>query len=67
MKQDETCYPWAVPINLYIIDKHNGNQSALARELGVRYDQVARWIKRDCVVIDGAVYCEANTSKKDRA
>ena len=47
------------------LDKHiqthyNGNQSAFARDLGVRYDQVGRWLKRNCVVIDGVVYCEVS-------
>ena len=48
------------------IDTHpcfNGNISAYARTQGVRYDQVARWIKRGCMVIDGRVYCPVLESK----
>lgn len=64
MKQDEYCYPWAVPLQTYIISKHNNNASAFARAQGVRQDQVARWIKRNCMVIDGVVYCEVSKSNK---
>ena len=48
----------------YIQEHHNGNISAFARTQGVRQDQVGRWIKRDCLFIDGSVYCEANKSNK---
>ena len=64
MKQDEYCYPWAVPLQTYIISKHNNNASAFARTQGVRQDQVARWLKRNCMVIDGVVYCEVSKANK---
>tara|TARA_R110000772_G_C13181854_1_gene428121 strand:- start:72 stop:278 length:207 start_codon:yes stop_codon:yes gene_type:complete len=57
-------YPWAVPIQMYIIDKHSGNITAFAKTQDVRYDQVGRWIKRNCVVIDGTVYCEVSKKKE---
>ena len=48
----------------YIQEHHNGNISAFARTQGVRQDQVGRWIKRSCLFIDGAVYCEVNKNNK---
>jgi len=51
-------------ITNYITQHHNGNKSAFARTQNVRHDQVTRWIKRNCVVIDGRVYCEVNTKNK---
>lgn len=60
MNYDKACYPWAVPLQTFILDKHNGNISAYAKTLGVRYDQVGRWLKRDCMVIDGKVYCKVS-------
>lgn len=47
----------------YIAEHHDGNISAFARTQDVRQDQVSRWLKRNCMVIDGLVYCEVNTSK----
>jgi len=44
---------------------HNGNISAYAKTLGVRYDQVSRWLKRDCMVIDGKVYCAVSKQVKE--
>ena len=41
----------------YIQTHHNGNISAYAKTLGVRHDQVGRWLKRGCMVIDGDIYC----------
>ena len=51
-------------LNEYIQTHHNGNISAYAKTLGVRYDQVSRWLKRDCMVIDGKVYCEVSKQVK---
>ena len=48
----------------YIKDKYNGNTSAFARTQGVRQDQVARWLKRNCMVVDGVVYCEVSKVSK---
>lgn len=67
MKQDETCYPWAVPITTYIIDKHNGNTSAFARSQGVQQSQAVRWLNRKCMMIDGVVYCEVSKQKKEES
>ena len=44
----------------HIKEQHSNNISAFARTQGVRRDQVSRWIKRGCLVIDGKVYCEVN-------
>ena len=44
----------------YIKEHHNGNISAFARTQDVRQDQAGRWLKRNCVVVDGVVYCEVS-------
>jgi len=50
----------------YIKEQHNGNTSAFARSQHVSESQARRWLKRNCVVIDGAVYCEVSKQvKKD--
>ena len=49
----------------YIQEYHNGNISAFARTQDVRQDQVARWLKRNCMVFDGVVYCEVSKAKKE--
>ncbi len=50
----------------YIKEHHNNNQSDFARSQGVRQSQARRWLKRKCVVIDGAVYCAVSKQvKKD--
>ncbi len=66
MKQDKYYdkYPYAMPLQTYIIDKHNNNQSEFARSQGVRHDQVARWLKRNCMVVNGVVYCEVSKQRK---
>tara|TARA_R110000772_G_scaffold154265_1_gene265237 strand:+ start:492 stop:719 length:228 start_codon:yes stop_codon:yes gene_type:complete len=50
----------------YIQERHKGNTSAFARTQGVRQDQVARWLKRNCMVVDGVVYCEVSKANKVR-
>ena len=50
----------------YIQEHHSGNISAFARTQGVRQDQEARWLKRNCMVIDGAVYCEVSKQVKSK-
>ena len=60
MKTGNDTYPWAVPLQLFILDKHKGNISAFARTQDVRQDQVGRWLKRNCAVVDGVVYCEVS-------
>ena len=44
----------------HIKEQHNGNLSAFGRTQDVRQDQVARWLKRNCVFINGVVYCEVS-------
>jgi hypothetical protein len=63
--QDDYEFYDAVPLKIFIAQRHNGNITAFAKTQGVRYDQVGRWLKRNCVVIDGTVYCEVSkkTSK----
>tara|TARA_R110000772_G_scaffold248201_1_gene362198 strand:- start:781 stop:966 length:186 start_codon:yes stop_codon:yes gene_type:complete len=48
----------------YIQERHNGNTSAFARTQGVQHSQAVRWLKRNCVVIDGVVYCEVSKQAK---
>ncbi|MBL4795856.1 MAG: hypothetical protein JKY50_00425 [Oleispira sp.] len=43
---------------------HNGNQTTFAKSQGVSQSQARRWLKRNCVVIDGAVYCEVSKQVK---
>lgn len=39
------------------IDKHfNGNKSEFARHEGVVPSYVHKWLKMDCIVIDGKLY-----------
>ena len=60
MKQDNDDPTWPVQLVTYILYKHNGNISAFARTQDVRQDQAGRWLKRNCVVVDGVVYCEVS-------
>lgn len=53
-------------IDKYIQEYYSGNTSAFARTQGVRQDQVARWLKRNCMVVDGVVYCEVSKAKKGK-
>lgn len=62
--QDDYEFHDAVPLKIFIAQRHNNNISAFARTKGVRQDQVARWLKRNCYVIDGFVCCEVSKSKK---
>ena len=48
----------------HIKEHHNGNTSAFARSQGVHQSQAVRWLKRNCVVIDGTVYCEVSKQIK---
>lgn len=40
----------------YIDTYYNGNQSAFARVQGAKRQQVARWIEREFLVINGQLY-----------
>lgn len=51
-------------LNDYIAEQHSGNTSAFARSQHVSESQARRWLKRNCVVIDGAVYCEVSKQVK---
>jgi hypothetical protein len=44
----------------YIGTNHNGNTSSFARSQHVSESQARRWLKRNCIVIDGVVYCEVS-------
>ncbi len=51
-------------LNEHIEQHYNSNQSEFARSQGVRHDQVARWLKRNCMVVNGVVYCEVSKQTK---
>jgi hypothetical protein len=51
-------------LNEYIKTHHNGNQSEFARSQGVSETQARRWLKRNCLVDDGVVYCEVSKQVK---
>ena len=51
-------------LNEYIQTHHNGNNSDFARSQGVSETQVRRWLKRDCLVDNGVVYCEVSKRTK---
>ncbi|HHZ94612.1 MAG TPA: hypothetical protein EYN67_03410 [Flavobacteriales bacterium] len=48
----------------YITEQYSDNTSAFARSQHVSESQARRWLKRNCVVIDGAVYCEVSKQVK---
>ena len=48
----------------YIKENHGGNTSAFARSQVVHQSQAVRWLNRNCMVIDGVVYCEVSKKKK---
>tara|TARA_R110002110_G_scaffold9646_2_gene47324 strand:+ start:1152 stop:1394 length:243 start_codon:yes stop_codon:yes gene_type:complete len=52
-----------IKIKEHIQTHHNGNTSAFARTQDVSEVQARRWLKRNCVVIDGTVYCEVSKKK----
>jgi hypothetical protein len=49
----------------YIEVWHSGNTSAFARSQGVQQSQARRWLNRNCMVIDGVVYCQVSKHAKD--
>ena len=56
----------ATNLKQHIAEHHNGNLTEFGRTQGVRQDQVARWLKRNCVVENEIVYCEVSKQvKKD--
>ena len=48
----------------HIKEHHDSNVSEFARLYGVRHDQVGRWVKRECIIEDGKVYCEVSKNVK---
>lgn len=47
----------------YIEKYHNGNISAFAKSQGVMPNQAQRWLKRDCEVRNGEVWCKTTKQK----
>ena len=47
-------------IKNYINENFKGNISEYARSIGKKRQQVDKWLKRDCKVIDGQVYCKVS-------
>jgi len=41
-----------------------GNISAFAKSLGVGPNQVQRWLKRDCRMINNEIYCKITKQTK---
>lgn len=48
----------------HIAEHHSSNTSSFARSQHVSESQVRRWLKRNCMVIDGVVYCEVSKANK---
>ena len=48
----------------YIKEHHNNNQSDFARSQDVSQSQARRWLKRNCMVVYGVVYCEVSKQAK---
>ena len=40
----------------YIQEHHSGSKGAFAKSKGVGITQVVRWLKMDCIVINGEVW-----------
>lgn len=40
----------------HINQNHNGNLTDFGRTQGVNYQQVQRWLKYGCIMVDGVVY-----------
>ena len=40
----------------YIKEHHNNNQSEFARSIGVQQSQITRWLKLDCIVVNGELH-----------
>ena len=48
----------------YIQEHHNGNISAFAKSQGVMPNQAQRWLKRDCEIRDGDIWCKITKQVK---
>jgi len=44
------------PLNIYINEAYNDDRDTFAKSKGVGITQVVRWIKMDCIVINGEVW-----------
>ena len=51
-------------LSKYIKERHNGNISEFARSQGVLPSQAQRWLKRDCVMTNGDVWCRITKQVK---
>jgi len=49
----------------YIQEHHNGNISEFARSQGVLPSQAQRWLKRDCEMRNGEVWCRITKQVKN--
>ena len=47
----------------HIQANHNGNRAAFAKSQGVGLTQVIRWLKMDCIVINGEVWRKVAKNK----
>ena len=54
----------AATLTARIETHHSDNIAAFAKSQGVSPSQAGRWLKRNCVVIDGTVYCEVSKQVK---
>ena len=52
-------------LSKHIEEQHKGNTSAFARSQGVQQSQATRWLTRNCMVIDGVVYCQVSKHIKE--
>ena len=43
-------------LNEYIKNHHNANQASFAKSQHVTPQQVTKWLKMGCVVVDGVLY-----------
>ena len=54
-------------LSKHIQEHHNNNISAFARSQNVKQSQVHRWLNRECVVINGEVFCKVTKQEtKDK-
>jgi DNA-binding transcriptional regulator YdaS (Cro superfamily) len=47
----------------YIAENYGGNQSAFARDQGVKRSQITQWLAGDYVIADGALYLKRRDIK----
>ena len=45
-----------IVLNVYMKEKHKGNQSDFSRSIGLRQQQISRWLQKHCLFIDGQIY-----------